>query len=458
MLSLFIVVACVVSYIVVSAQGHTLKSAPVDSGLCDSSVKSLSGYFHVDSGVNKNYFFWMFESRSAPSTDPLIIWLNGGPGCSSELGLLTENGPCTVSADGLTTISNPYSWTNNANVMWVDQPAHVGFSYGAPIVDLDHNESMIAEDMYNFLQEFYKAHPEYYANDLYIFGESYGGHYAPSIASRIFNGNNNNDGLKINLKGLGVGNGLTDPLIQYAYYPQMAMNNTYGIKTVTEEQYSRMVKHVPTCQVLIGACQTNTTLCMPADDYCNLMLTTPYYSSGLNPYDIRKPCGDSSLCYDFSNLDIFLNLESTRQALHISDQVKKWESCNTAVDLAMAPTDWMKNYQGVIPPMIEGGIKVLIYAGDVDFICNWMGNKAWTLKLPWTGVTDFNAAGDHEWHFTDSSSADQLGGWARTAHAKKGEGSLTFMQVKEAGHMVPMDQPQAALAMLNSFTGNKPFY
>ena len=127
----------------------------------------------------------------------------------------------------------------------------------------------------------------------------------------------------------------------------MAMNNTYDIKCVSEETYQNMVDHIPACEKLIMACQVNTSACLPADDYCNLMLTTPYYRTGLNPYDIRKPCGDSSLCYDFSNLDTFLNLDSTRASLHVSDKVEKWVVCSTAVDLAIAPTDWMKNFQQV---------------------------------------------------------------------------------------------------------------
>ena len=174
-------------------------------------------------------------------------------------------------------------------------------------------------------------------NEFYVFGESYGGHYAPAISSRIFEGNQNNDGAKINLKGVGVGNGLTDPLIQYQYYPAMAMNNTYDIKCVSEDAYTKMLDRLPLCEKMIVACQGNTSMCLPADDYCNLAETTPYYRTGLNPYDIRLECGDSSLCYDFSNLDIFLNLDSTRQALHVSDNVKEWVSCNTAVDLAIAP-------------------------------------------------------------------------------------------------------------------------
>ena len=251
----------------------------------------------------------MFDSRNSPENDPLIIWLTGGPGCSSQLALLAENGPCKATADGLDTVNNPYSWNSNANIMWLDQPANVGFSYGSTYVDDDHNEEEVAEDVYNFLQAFFEANPEYQKNAFFVFGESYGGHYAPAISSRIYNGNLANEGIKVNLQGVGVGNGLTDPTVQYQYYPQMAMNNTYDIKCVSEEAYENMVKHVPTCEKMAKLCQMNTTYCVAADDFCNVAETTPYYKTGLNPYDIRKPC-EGDLCYDFTNIDTFLNLPS----------------------------------------------------------------------------------------------------------------------------------------------------
>jgi cathepsin A (carboxypeptidase C) len=320
---------------------------PDEGGICDSSVKQISGYYGVNTqGVHDaEYFFWMFESRSQPSSDPFVIWLTGGPGCSSMLALMTENGPCTPTADGKSTENNPYSWTSNANVLWIDQPAGVGFSYGNGVVDLLHNETEVAEHMYHFVQEFMVAHPEYQSNDFYVFGESYGGHYVPAISSRIFEGNQAEEGIHVNLQGLGIGNGLTDPVIQYQYYPQMAMNNTYNIKTVSEEQYQRMVDHVPSCTKLAKACQADVNMCEVADEYCNLFETTPYYSTGLNPYDIRKPC-EGDLCYDFTNVDVYLNLNSTREALHVSDKVEVWESCNTAVNAAFT-SDWMRNFQTV---------------------------------------------------------------------------------------------------------------
>jgi cathepsin A (carboxypeptidase C) len=97
--------------------------------------------------------------------------LTGGPGCSSTLALLTENGPCKVAGDGSSTTVNPYSWTEAAHVLWLDQPAGVGFSYGA---EDDSNEAMISEDAFYFLQAFFQTNPDYARSPLYIVGESYG--------------------------------------------------------------------------------------------------------------------------------------------------------------------------------------------------------------------------------------------------------------------------------------------
>jgi len=147
--------------------------------------------------------------------------------------------------------------------------------------------------MYHFLAEFLAAHPEYAAAPFYVFGESYGGHYAPNVAYAVLEGNKDplNSALpKINLKGLAVGNGLTDPEIQYPYYPEMAYNNTYGVKAVNFVEYKLMNWAVPGCVKQIEACQNDTSACSGAQESCNLKLTTPYQLSGLNPYDVRLKC------------------------------------------------------------------------------------------------------------------------------------------------------------------------
>tara|TARA_B100000795_G_scaffold253867_1_gene224320 strand:+ start:493 stop:1071 length:579 start_codon:yes stop_codon:yes gene_type:complete len=186
------------------------------------------------------------------------------------LALLNENGPCTIarnsgSGSGYDQVNNTQSWTNAANVLWIDQPAGVGFSYGDS-GDYDHDEKGVRDDMYYFVTEFMTAHPEYANNEFYVFGESYGGHYAPNVAYRIQEGNanvNGNDGAMphINLKGLAVGNGLTDPSIQYNYYAKMANNNTYGVKAVSTVEYNAMIEEQPFCIKSINKCQNDTSEC-----------------------------------------------------------------------------------------------------------------------------------------------------------------------------------------------------
>merc|ERR1712070_1043956 len=131
----------------------------------------------------------------------------------------------------------------------------------------------------------------------------------------------------------------------------------------------------------------------------------------------------------------FLNLDSTKDALHISKESHHWESCNMGINLRFH-TDWMKDFSPYVADLLNAGIPSLIYAGDVDFICNYLGNKAWTLNLDWQHTSEFNDAEEHEW---DSS------GLARTSNG------LTFLQVYDAGHMVPSDQPEVALSMINKF-------
>jgi hypothetical protein len=144
-----------------------MAAASSGEGLCDPTVKQHHGYFNIDKldkkqkSGRKNYFYWLFESRENPETAPTILWLTGGPGCSSMLALLGENGPCTVAKDGKKTIVNKQSWNKKANILFVDQPAGTGFSYGDYDSE-DHNEKEVSRDLYHFIQELVKVHPKYH--------------------------------------------------------------------------------------------------------------------------------------------------------------------------------------------------------------------------------------------------------------------------------------------------------
>jgi cathepsin A (carboxypeptidase C) len=467
---------------------YSLRDGTVDGNLCDPNSKSISGYMDVsgskydDNEENKHLFYWFFEKRNTsltgndkhnkemkdPKDIPIILWLTGGPGCSSTLALLFENGPCKVNPDGQSTSLNPYSWTESAHVLWLDQPAGVGFSYGK---ENDYNEEMISEDAYFFLQKFYASHPEYSENPLTVIGESYGGHYAPAVAHKIWTNNQklenhqmkNKDAdalMHINLAGLAVGNGLTDPYVQYAYYPEMARHNSHGIQVLSEDVYNQMTDAIPKCQALITECNAGTSIinrfaCQTAFVICNTAETTPYQLTGLNPYDIRKKCEIMPLCYDFSYIEKFLNLQSTRDALHVTDESRQWTSCNMGINLKFH-SDWMHDFSPFVADLLDAGIHTLIYAGDVDYICNYLGNRAWTLQLDWKHKNDFNAASDHEWMGPEIVSDEVVGDGKGVGLAKTSHG-FTFLQVYDAGHMVPSDQPKVALDMITHFINGGEF-
>jgi len=150
-----------------TSQSEVAKEAHAKGeGLCDKTVAQHHGYFNVDkldkkaTKGKKNYFYWLFEAKKDPENAPTIMWLTGGPGCSSMLALLSENGPCTVAKGGKKTIPNAASWNNKANIVFVDQPSGAGFSYGDSH-SADKNEAEVSRDLYHFVTELMQTHPKY---------------------------------------------------------------------------------------------------------------------------------------------------------------------------------------------------------------------------------------------------------------------------------------------------------
>ncbi|KAK2370896.1 serine carboxypeptidase [Trifolium repens] len=410
----------------------------VDSGPSVEELGHHAGYYSLPHSKAARMFYFFFESRNNKD-DPVVIWLTGGPGCSSELALFYENGPFQFSKDNknLSLVWNEYGWDMASNIIFVDQPIGTGFSYTTDDSDIRHDENEISNDLYDFLQAFFKEHPQFTKNDFYITGESYAGHYIPALASRVHQGNKANDGIHINLKGFAIGNGLTNPEIQYSAYTDYALDN--GL--INKNEYDDLNKLIPPCQKAIEDCDTEGgDACRTSKINCSKIFDRIMDISGhINYYDIRKKSGD--LSYDFSNMETFLNLKTVREALGVGDL--KFVSCSIIVDIAMVD-DWMKNLEVGIPALLEDGIKLLVYAGEYDLICNWLGNSRWVDAMKWSGQKEFNSSVATP-YLVDSEEAGTL----------KSHGPLTFLKVKEAGHMVPMDQPKAALQMLKDWMQGK---
>jgi cathepsin A (carboxypeptidase C) len=424
-------------------KSYNLRAKSVDpSVLGVDDVKQYSGYLD-DEEHDKHLFYWFFESRNDPKNDPVVLWLNGGPGCSSLTGLFLELGPSSINKK-IELVHNPHSWNNNASVIFLDQPVNVGFSYSSDSVK---NTVAASKDIYALLTLFFHQFPEYAHQDFHIAGESYAGHYIPVFTSEILKHKDRN----INLKSVLIGNGLTDPYTQYAYYRPMACGQGGRDAVLSESQCRSMDAALPRCQSLIKSCYNSGSVwsCLPAAIYCNNAMLVPYQRTGRNVYDIRTGCDRDagSLCYVGLNyISEFLNQKHVQDALGV--ETTEYEGCNFDINRNfMFAGDWMKPYHTLIPSILKE-IPVLIYAGDTDYICNWVGNEAWTEVLDWSG---------HK-RFTDSEKKDLHREGSDKAYGKvKTSDGLSFMRIYDAGHMVPMDQPEASVDFLNRWLAGEWF-
>lgn len=239
------------------------------------------------------YSFRFFESRNSPTTDPLTLWLNGGPGCSSSTGLLWELGPCRINPDGNGTHFHKHSWTTRSNVLFLDQPVEVGFSYadhGLPTTITTAADA--ARDVYPFLQLFLSRFPKYADAPFHIAGESWGGHYIPNIASLVHKKNKELVAAprpylrRINLASLLIGNGLTDPLRQFPTIPEYLCRGPYALFDPSGPQCTSMRSKAPKCERLIKACYDWKTalVCLPAETYCWTLLNDMIGAAALLNY------------------------------------------------------------------------------------------------------------------------------------------------------------------------------
>jgi len=379
---------------------NTFKSTPpqprphsANTGYGPETVLNWGGYVSVNSSVpnlHRHLFYWFFESRNQPATDPLVIWLTGGPGCSSMVALFAENGPYIIQ-DDLSLTLNPYSWNSNANVIWIDQPVNTGFSFGDAGDPGVFSEAEIAANLVEFMQGFLTQYPKYAELPFFITGESYAGHYIPAFASAVLENNAVPSNFQINLQAIAIGNGLVDPAIQYAQYLPYAT----AMNIMPESSLELMADGLPGCEAAIAACNQTSSAgllaCLTATEVCNLSEMMPFELTGLNVYDVREKCEIPPLCYNFTNVDALLALPEVQQALGVEGHT--WQDCNRIVDLELIfAGDWMRDLSVVVPNILASGVRVVVYSGEDDFICNWYGGFAWTTSLIWPGQFAFQNA------------------------------------------------------------------
>ncbi|KAF8753519.1 serine carboxypeptidase [Rhizoctonia solani] len=410
---------------------------------CDPTVRMYSGYLDVDYGA-KHLFFYFFESRNDPDSDPVLMWINGGPGCSSSLGLFMELGPCSIrgplQSGSNGTDWNPYSWNNKANLFFLDQPyvryLHTNTEakpFSELVLDLVTQTVSTTEDAAKNVQAFvtiffetfskFKGSPQ---REFHMSGESYGGRYLPVFASEIVDQNSRAEagGFEpINLKSVLIGNGLTDFKTMWEGYYDIQCKNLsvvpfQDIKTCVtmKQQLHRCLKMYQKDCVE----QTDPVACSLAAGFCNEALSLPYQATGRNPYDMTKPEElQSSLCYPITeHINTFLDRPETRKALGVHPSIGNYTGCS-------------------------GRWSALLRIARSFPLESVVGNQKWVMALDWTGSAEFTA------QRTATGLLSQVAGFTRSANG------LTFATVDAAGHMVPYDKPKEALAMLSRWLEGK---
>jgi carboxypeptidase C (cathepsin A) len=214
-ISLAVLTALLLGVTLAARDYDLVKSMPFG---CNMQTKWYSGYLKTTSAQRSLHYVYI-ESKSKPSTDPVLVWFNGGPGCSSMLGLIQEHGPCVIEDFTDKVVDNPYPWNMRANLLYLESPGGVGYSYAATSQDVKYTDHSQSVDTFAALRDWYQGFPEYITNPLYITGESYAGIYAPFLAEQIHEWNeevvasraySNSPRSFYPLSGFIIGNGVTD--------------------------------------------------------------------------------------------------------------------------------------------------------------------------------------------------------------------------------------------------------
>ena len=377
----------------------------------------------IDVGRGK-LFYWLFSPRYKKEDSPVLLWLQGGPGCSNGLALFYENGPFFIN-DDMTLRKNPYSWNNNSYTIYLEQPVGTGYSTVNRYVA---TEEQVAHDIYVFLNKLFDKHPEFAKNNFFISGESYAGHYIPALAQYILQQKDN----KINLKGAAMGNGLVSAYYQYPSYSDYA----YRMGNISSTLYTVTTFGFSICKALLAV--DLWQFAMPICQITYFLIIGTPLKQYFNQYDVRRPCPNPPDCYNTSNLDPFYNNKTVRNLINTTGY--PYVSYNYIVH-AFLFVDWWFSYTDAIAYVLNTGkVDFMSYNGDMDFLCNWIGGERWAKNLNWKGKEEFNKAQYKNWIYDGKVQATY-----------KVYDKFSFVVVKDVGHMVPMDNPKFSLELINKF-------
>ncbi|KAH7721264.1 Protein F41C3.5 [Aphelenchoides avenae] len=390
------------------------------------SFKHYSGF--VQASPTRFLHYWFVESQGNPAKEPLVFWFNGGPGCSSLDGLLAEHGPYLLNDDTSTLRRNEYAWNKLANIVYLESPAGVGFSF---VTDGDSGHS---NDSTKF--------PHFRNHSVFVAGESYGGIYVPTLAERIIDGQKE---FPMKFEGIAIGNGM----LNWDLFESASIEFQYGHGFIDKPAYKALET---CCEGDVIGCDLNKR-CKEQHEEAVSSNSDGYF---LNIYDIYRDCHVPGTPYNMlrsarkwtnrehpkglpncnPELDLYLNKHEVRAALHIPGHVGTWVFCGLFGNYTETEGDMRPQ----ITKIVNSGVRVLLYYGDTDIACNFIGGQEFSNGL---GLKKLNEK--RAW------TVDGFLGGFTTEYEK----NLTYITVRGVGHMVPQWQPKGALYFMRQFVKNE---
>ncbi|KAF2464279.1 alpha/beta-hydrolase [Lindgomyces ingoldianus] len=458
-----------------AVNGTGIPEVPFDIG------ESYAGLLPVsdDPDETRKLFFWFFPSTNALEPEEIVIWLNGGPGCSSLSGLLTENGPFTWEAGTLAPVQNPYSWTNLTNMIWVEQPVGVGYSQGVPNIT---NEVELATEFRGFYKSFVDTF-DVHNWDVYVTGESYAGYYVPYIADGFIQAN---DTEYFNLAGISINDPIIgDETVQQQvvilpfieYWQRLTYLNDTFMEQMRERQafcnftdyYDTYFKFPPPpgpFPVPPDPYNSENYTCDMFDNFYSALLEV---NPCFNIYHITETCphpfsqlgiintGD----YQAPGAQVYFNRTDVQEALHAVVGTN-WMQCTDInvfgagnnTDPSLHDTSLGPAQDGVLQRVIEYTNNTIVGSGDLDMILTTNGTLLALQNMTWNGVQGFQAYPSNllyapyhpEYNLGALAGAGYLGKWTH-------ERGLTFYTSQLAGHELPGYTPGVAYRMLEILLG-----
>ncbi|KAF3510861.1 hypothetical protein F2Q69_00000697 [Brassica cretica] len=382
-----------------------------------------TGYIGVGDQEQVQLFYYFIKSEKNPTEDPLLIWLTGGPGCSSITGLLFENGPVTFKVDGYnggtpTLLSTTYSWTKVANIIFLDQPVGSGFSYATTQFLDTPSDSGEAKTIHEFIHKI-----------------------IPAMVQEISKGNDLGFKPQINLEGFVIGNPVTDTVFEHNQRIPFA----HGMALISDELYESLER---SCKGNYDNIDPHNTECLKHFDeflkcisrinFANILI--PRCDQALSPRryillpNTSAPSTDDD-CYEYTDLlsSLWANDESVREALHVGS-IDKWVRCSSG-----KPYD--SDIKSSVPYHMNNsirGYRSLIFSGDHDLMAPFISTQAWIRSLNYSIVEKWRPWMIH----------NQVAGYTQT-YANK-------MTYATGGGHTPEYKPKESFIMFQRWISGKP--